>query len=308
MGAQRIDERRIAVIGFGEAGRILAAGWAASGRFDVSAWDILMHDTVARDGMLAAAQERNVAMATSHAAAIRGAGIIVSAVTANSATDVARDAAPSLLPGQIFADINSVSPATKKVNAKVIEQADGVYVDVAVMAPVPPYGLAVPMLLGGAGAEAFASRMQGMGMRLDVVGSEVGAASAIKMCRSVMVKGIEALVVECCLGARRYGVEERVLASLDETFAKLRLTDRADYLVSRVVVHGRRRAAEMREVAATLDEANVTPRMARATAELQDWVADVVRDNAYAYPGDDAFTWQAFADALAASEKKSPRR
>src|SRR5512144_2633045 len=192
---QHIDERRLAVIGFGEAGRILAAGWQASGLFDVSAYDILLDDAAARPPMLAAAEQRRVRMAPTHAKAIAGARIIVSAVTAAASTDVAREAAASLVPGQIFADVNSVSPGTKRLNARLIEGAGGVYVDVAVMAPVPPYGLQVPILLGGAAAADFVARMRPSGMNLEVVADDVGTASAIKMCRSVMVKGLEALFV-----------------------------------------------------------------------------------------------------------------
>ena len=115
--SERIDDRNLAVIGFGEAGRILAAGLAASGRFDVCAYDILVHDPSVRGALLTASVERRVTMAESHREAIRGARVIVSAVTAASSTDVAREAAAALAPGQIFADINSVSPDTKRANA-----------------------------------------------------------------------------------------------------------------------------------------------------------------------------------------------
>ncbi len=155
--ATSLDDRRLAVIGFGEAGRILAAGLAASGRFDVSAYDILVHDPTTRESMLAAAAERRVTIVDSHRAAIAGAQIVVSAVTAGSSIDVVREAASCVAPGQIFADINSVSPGTKRASAKLIDDAGGRYVDVAVMAPVPPYGLKVPILLGGAAARDLAA-------------------------------------------------------------------------------------------------------------------------------------------------------
>ena len=301
----RLDDRRLAVIGFGEAGRILAGGLAASRLFDVSAYDILVQDPAARGAMLAAASERRVTMADTHEAAIAGARIIVSAVTAASSTDVAREAASALAPDQIFADLNSVSPGTKRVNAKLIESARGHYVDVAVMAPVPPYGLKVPILLGGIAARDLAARLAPAGMSLEVVADDVGTASAIKMCRSVMIKGIEALVVECMLGARRYGVEDRVLASLDETFPQMKWDERADYLVSRVVVHGRRRAAEMREVAATLREAGVEALMASATAQCQDRVADLADAAARARAARKDFSWRQFADGVAAATEEA---
>jgi 3-hydroxyisobutyrate dehydrogenase-like beta-hydroxyacid dehydrogenase len=297
---RRIDERSLAVIGFGEAGRILAGGLHASGRFDVCAYDILVRDPEARGPIIAAAVERHVTMAESHREAIRGARIIVSAVTAASSTDVASEAARHLTPGQIFADINSVSPGTKRANAKLIEGAGGHYVDVAVMAPIPPYGLKVPILLGGSSAGDLAARLAPAGMNFEIVASDIGTASAIKMCRSVMIKGMEALVVECLLGARHYGVEDRVLASLEETFPQMKWDARADYLVSRVVVHGRRRAAEMREVAVTIREAGLEPFMASATASCQDRIADLVDAGAGSRAAGDDFSWRGFADAVAA--------
>jgi 3-hydroxyisobutyrate dehydrogenase-like beta-hydroxyacid dehydrogenase len=301
----RIDDRSLAVIGFGEAGRILAGGLRASGRFDVCAYDILVHEPARRSALLAAAVERHVTMAESNREAIRGARIIVSAVTAASSTDVAREAAAALVPGQIFADINSVSPGTKRANAKLIEGAGGYYVDVAVMAPIPPYGLKVPILLGGRKAADLAALLAPAGMSFDIVADGIGTASAIKMCRSVMIKGMEALAVECLLGARHYGVEDRVLASLEDTFPQMKWDERADYLVSRVVVHGRRRAAEMREVAVTIEEAGLEPFMAVATAKCQDRVSDIVDAGAGSRVVGSDFSWRKFADAVAALDRKA---
>ena len=293
------DPRRLALIGFGEAGRILGGAWAQSGAFDVVAYDILVDASDTRDALRAQAQERGVAMAASSHEAVTGAAIVVSAVTATASRDVVRAAAPHLACGALFMDINSVSPYTKRASARDIGRAAADYVDAAVMAPVPPHGIAVPILLGGARAEALASRLRPVGMNVEVVSPDVGYASAIKMCRSVMVKGIEALALECLLAARSYGVEDRVLASLDETFPGLLSGTRADYLVSRIVVHGRRRAAEMREVAATLTEGGVPPRLALATSQHEDWIADLVRDGAIP-AGDRRFAWRVMADAIAA--------
>lgn len=301
----RIDDRSLAVIGFGEAGRILAGGLRASGCFDVCAYDILVHDPARRGALLAAAVERHVTMAESNREAIRGARIIVSAVTAASSTDVARETAAALAPGQFFADINSVSPGTKRANARLIEGAGGHYVDVAVMAPIPPYGLKVPILLGGREAADLVAMLAPAGMNFDIVADDIGTASAIKMCRSVMIKGMEALTVECLLGARHYGVEQRVLASLEETFPQMKWDERADYLVSRVVVHGRRRAAEMREVAVTIREAGLEPFMASATAKCQDRISDIVDAGAGTRAVGSEFSWRKFADAIAALDRKA---
>jgi len=126
-------------------------------------------------------------------------------------------------------------------------------VDVAVMAPVAPYLHKVPCLIGGPGAAALAPRAAALGMKMEFVSAEVGQASAIKMFRSIVVKGLEALLLESMLAASEYEVEARVLASLKETYPGIDWEKLSGYMIERVVSHGKRRAAEMREVAETLE-------------------------------------------------------
>jgi 3-hydroxyisobutyrate dehydrogenase-like beta-hydroxyacid dehydrogenase len=271
-----ISPRRIALIGFGEVGRTFAKGFIAAGWRDIAAFDVLFDNSEAGAKLREAARTLGVASCTSAAAAADGAQIVISAVTATSAIDVAREAGRYLRPGQFFLDINSVSPDTKRSDAAAVTPSGASYVEAAVMAPVAPYGLAVPMLLGGTGAVELAAILAPAGMRMEPVADAIGEASAIKMCRSVMIKGIEALAVECFMTARRYGVEDRIVASLNETFKPLDWEKLAGYLIERVVQHGRRRAAEMREAAETVAAAGLEPAMTSATAVRQDWVADQV--------------------------------
>jgi 3-hydroxyisobutyrate dehydrogenase-like beta-hydroxyacid dehydrogenase len=292
------DPRRVAFIGFGEAGGILARGLAATGRHEVAVYDILLDDPERAEAMRAKARDFGVAERASAAEAAAGARFIFSAVTASSARDVARAAGEYLLPGQILIDINSISPDAKRQNAAAVERAGADYVEAAVMAPVPPQGMMVPILLGGRAASAVKAALDPAGMNLEVVGPVVGEASAIKMCRSIMIKGLEALTVECLLTARLYGVEDRIIASLDKSFPTMGWNDRAGYLIGRVLEHGRRRAAEMREVAGTVSETGLEPLMARAIAERQDWVADQVSGSpALAFADDKA--WREHLDRLA---------
>jgi 3-hydroxyisobutyrate dehydrogenase-like beta-hydroxyacid dehydrogenase len=229
--------------------------------------------------------------------------LVISAVTATSSQDVARDAAPSLRPGQVFLDLNSVSPQTKRRNARAVEASGADYVEAAVMAPVPPQRLAVPMLLGGRRAGPLAAALKALGMNATVVAEEIGTASAIKMCRSIMIKGLEALTVECLFAARRFGAEDAVLTSLDKTFPRMGWSAQLpDYLVSRVAEHGRRRAAEMREVALTLRDVGIVPAMATASAERQDALVRRMADAGVPYVAGETFSWRALADALNASE------
>ena len=168
-------------------------------------------------------------------------------------------------------DVNSVSPGTKQEAARVVASAGGRYVEAAVMASVPPRRIATPMLLGGAHAEAFRAAAQPFGMDLTMFSPEVGRASSVKMCRSVMIKGLEALTTECMLAARHYGVEADVLRTMGDTLPHPDWPGLARYVISRALIHGKRRAEEMREVARTVEDAGVEPLLSRAIAERQDW-------------------------------------
>ncbi|MFI5012445.1 MAG: DUF1932 domain-containing protein [Hyphomicrobiales bacterium] len=269
-----IDPHRIALIGFGEVGLIFGKALVASGRHDVAAYDILVDDRAAAGALRRKAEDAGVALKASAADAARGARIVVSAVTAASARDVAQAAAGYLGAGQLFLDINSVSPETKRANAADVERSGARYVEAAVMAPVPPHGLKVPILLGGSAAPEIVAILGPLGMKLDIASTVIGQASAIKMCRSLMIKGIEALTIECLMTARRYGVEDRITASLGQSFPNMDWEKLAGYMIGRAVQHGRRRAAEMRESASMIAGIGLDPLMASATAAREDFAAD----------------------------------
>jgi 3-hydroxyisobutyrate dehydrogenase-like beta-hydroxyacid dehydrogenase len=294
-----ISLRKIAMIGFGEAGSILGADLAATGR-EVVTYDILLDAPAGRAAMLEKARRAGVQTADTFNAAVKDADLVLCAVTAASSADVALNASKALRAGQIFLDINSCSPATKRANAETVHSSGADYVEAAVMAPVQPQRLKVPMLLGGRRATDMATALTALGMNASPISEEIGVASAVKMCRSIVIKGLEALTVESMLAARRFGAEKEVLASLQGTFPQMGWQDKLpDYLVSRVAEHGRRRAAEMREVAHTLEDVGMAPTMALATAARQDWVIDAMRAHGIKYPHAEPFSWRWLADALA---------
>jgi 3-hydroxyisobutyrate dehydrogenase-like beta-hydroxyacid dehydrogenase len=295
--------RSVALIGFGEAGTILGADLAKQG-LRVATYDILLDSPGTRAAMLARAEAAGVTPRDTHAEAVRGADLVISAVTASAAADVAQEAARHLQPAQSFLDINSVSPETKRGNARAVEASGADYVEAAVMAPVPPQRLKVPTLLGGRRAAELADALNALGMNATAVAEEIGTASAIKMCRSIMIKGLEALTVECLFAARRFGAEDAVLTSLDKTFPSMGwIGTLPDYLVSRVAEHGKRRAAEMREVAQTERDAGLEPTMAVATSARHDALVAALADAGIAYR--EPFSWRALADALAARDGES---
>jgi 3-hydroxyisobutyrate dehydrogenase-like beta-hydroxyacid dehydrogenase len=264
----------IAFIGFGEAGQTIGRGLLAQGA-QLHTYDILFDDSANEGRLKRTAEACGVSVAHDHAAAVAGAGIVFLAVTAASSLAAAKSCLPGLRRGQLFLDINSVSPQRKIETAALVAPTGAAYVDMAVMAPVAPYGHKVPCLVGGPGAEALLPRARALGMKMEFVSAEVGQASAIKMFRSIVIKGLEALVVESMVAASEYKVEERVLASLKETFPSLDWEKLYGYMIERVVSHGKRRAAEMREVAETLKGIGLEPIMAGAIAARQQWLADL---------------------------------
>lgn len=267
MGA--FPSMKIVLLGFGEAGQAFARGWDEPLRSRTVAYDIKLHDHGARDEIAGACAAIGVACVEELSAALAGASHIFSLVTADRANEAASQAAAHLEAGACFLDCNSCSPATKRASQEAIAAAGGRYVDVAVMAPVAAALHRTPLLLSGRHAAEACAALRGFDMRPSVAGDKVGEASAIKMLRSVMVKGLEALTAECMLAARRAGVEDAVLASLQASDPHWNWADRAAYNLERMMVHGERRAAEMEEVANTIAELGLPSRMAQATALWQ---------------------------------------
>jgi len=257
----------IAFIGFGEAGQAIAAGLRETGVERMSAWDILFPQS-AGDQLRRTGQAIGVRCAHSAADVVRDADLIFSAVTAASSIEAAQSVRSNLAGAPYFLDINSVSPGRKQETAKVLGKTAR-YIDVAVIAPIHPARHQTPMLLAGPDAQAVAPTLTSLGMRVSVAGSETGAAAAIKMVRSVMIKGIEALTLECFLAASRAGVIDEVATSMKNNYPGLDWAKIVPYNLERMANHGERRAAEMEEVADTLRELGVEPLMATATVKRQ---------------------------------------
>lgn len=263
----RRNTPRVSFIGFGEAGQAIASGLRETGIERIAAWDILF--PVPEGARLKAAGDKiGVRLASSAADAVRDSDLIISAVTAASSLEAARSVAAHLAGNPYYLDINSVSPGRKQETARLLD-GRARYVDVAVIAPIHPARHKTPLLIAGPYAEAIAPLLREMEMKLSIVPGETGKAAAIKMIRSVMIKGMEALSLECFLAASRAGLLEEVTASLKNNYPTLDFTKIADYNIERMASHGERRAAEMEESAVTLRELGLDPLMVEATVARQ---------------------------------------
>ena len=259
---------KVALVGFGEAARAFAEGWGVMRPSNLSVSD-LRHD----EEIHAAARSCGARFTTNKAEALAGAQVVFCLVTADQALEAAEQSAPFLSPGTLWFDGNSCAPDTKRRAGTVIEAAGGAYVDMAIMSPVHPKKHRVPILLSGPHSLAAQKILEELGMSGTVMGLEIGRASTIKMLRSVMIKGLEALSAECFLAARAAGVEVEVLATLQASDPGFNWAARGAYNLERMIVHGGRRAAEMNEVANTVADLGLSPDMSRATQEWQARIA-----------------------------------
>ncbi len=274
---------RICFIGFGEAGQAMAQGLLEEGLRDegmaqIAAWDILFPEAAGAK-LIEAAHRTGVRVASSAADAVKHAELVIAAVTAASSLDAAQSVVPHLQGRPWYLDVNSVSPGRKQKTAKALGDAAR-YLDVAIVSAIHPARHKSPMMLAGPFAREAEPVLAALGMKTQVVGDKIGDAAAIKMIRSVMIKGIEAVTAECFLAAERAGLLDQVTASLKNNYPTLDWTKVSEYNIERMASHGIRRAAEMREVAETLRELGIEPLMTAGTIERQQQLGELGRQPA----------------------------
>ncbi|WP_028880429.1 NAD(P)-dependent oxidoreductase [Terasakiella pusilla] len=262
---------KVAFIGFGEAASAFAKGFGAGNASKTTAFDIKTEDVdqSIQDSKLADYETASVQGVFSSKLAVTGADVVFSLVTADQANLAADQAVPHLKKGAFFFDCNSCAPDTKRLNARKVEACGARYVDVAIMAPVYPKMHQTPIGISGVHAQDAKVIFDALGMKASIVEGDVGAASSIKMVRSIMMKGLEALFAECVLAGRKAGVEVAVLDSLDKTYPGFDFKEKAAYMLERSMTHGIRRAAELREVAKTVEGLGLSGDMAHATVVWQ---------------------------------------
>jgi len=294
----------VGLVGYGEVGRILAEDLCRQD-VKVMAFDVKLRSDEAGGPLRDHANHHDVRLTASHAELAAQSDLVVSAVTASQAVPVAEACAGTVKRGAWFLDFNSASPGAKQRAAALIDGGGGRYVEGAVMTSIPPYRIRVPLLLGGKDAGELAPLIGALGFNARVASEKLGVASAVKMCRSVMIKGLEAMVIESFTTARAYGVEDAVLASLKETFPGIDWEKQGAYFFQRVIEHGRRRSEEVREVAETVREIGLEPWSSQGTAERQAWMADLADLGLFGERGLEGFArspdWRCEADRILVS-------
>ncbi len=263
----------ICLLGFGEVGQALATDLSKLTGIHLMAYDVLFDDSTSAPSQGIEGIESVVKYASAPEAA-ENCDLIISAVTAAEVLVAARSVAEVISPRTFFLDMNSVSPKTRLKTAKIIESSGGNFVEAAIMSPIEPKRITSPILLGGPHARRFIKAGSSLGFAgATVFSDQVGPASATKMCRSVIIKGMEALFTESMVAARHYGVESDVVESLHNLLQVENWETKARYMISRSIQHGSRRAKEMQEVASTVADAGIDPLMSTACSKRQKWAS-----------------------------------
>lgn len=294
---------KIAFIGFGEAAEAFWTGLDQAEVLAATAYDIKTDsdDPGVRQAMLERYERLAVRGCASLADALAEADLVFSVVTADQASVVANQAAPLLKSGALFLDCNSCAPQTKQASAKAMASGQGCYVDVAVMSPVNPKKNRTPLLLSGDYTEPAKVALDRLNMNATIEPGPVGRASSIKMVRSIMVKGMEALFAECLIAGRLAGVDEAVLASLEASNPGFDGARKGGYNLERMTQHGIRRAAEMEEVCHFLEHLGIADPLSARTVTWQQRLGSLgvtVDENDY----------QASTDRLIESLKLNPMK
>ena len=264
---------RLGLVGYGEIGSTLGAGLRKAGLASVAAYD-----RYAFDGPYAAliqqrAEQAGVTLVRSNQDLADAADLIVSVTPGSVSLQSAAAFAPCLTARHTFVDFASATPKIKIGVAQLIASTGALTGDASIEG-TPKNGYAMPILSSGPAGEQLRDLLNPWGMRIEFVGAELGRASGIKILRSVLIKGIEALTGEMLLAARHYGIDDIVLASASKTLARPWM-DTVESLIPSGVIHAQRRAEELEMSAEAVADAGIEPVMARAVAAHLRWKASL---------------------------------
>ena len=268
-----INQLNLAFVGLGEAATAIISGWGQSRAKQIVGYDLKLDNSATRVEIETRCQELGIVCKSTLKAAIDKADIVFSTVTPDQAITVAEKGANYLRKGVFWFDLNSCAPLSKQIAAKKIEEVGGLYLDVAVMEPVYPKQHLVPLFLSGNSTSQAKPILTALPLNFCIIDGPIGRASSIKMVRSIMVKGMEALTAECTLAATAAGVIDEVLPSLKKGHPHIDVESRATYNFERSIVHGLRRAAEMEEVSKMLRDLGLPNNMSQASSVWQRKIA-----------------------------------
>ncbi|RKI67178.1 NAD(P)-dependent oxidoreductase [bacterium 1xD42-67] len=254
----------IGFIGYGEAAFNISLGLGQEGLSGIRATDAMMDHPVMGVQVHDRAKQAGVALVSSAAEVAQWADVLFAAVPSSFTLDVCREVKDCLRPGQLYIDVSASTPATKEAIWDLIGGTGVLFVDAAMLGSLPKDKHQVPITASGNGASKFQEVMAPHGMKITLAGEKAGAASAIKLVRSIFMKGIASLMIEMLQAADAYGVSDEVVSSISKSMDGIPFTSHLDRLVTGSALHCTRRAAELKGSIAMLSEAELSPEMTTA--------------------------------------------
>ena len=286
----------IGFIGYGEAAFNISLGLGREGVTGIRATDAMMNHEVMGKQVHARAEEAGVTLVNTNKEIAQWADIVFAAVPSSFTMDVCNDIKECLHPGQLYVDVSASTPTTKEAIWEAIKDTGVLFADAAMLGSLPKDKHQVPITASGNGAEKFHELMTPWGMKITLAGEKAGAASAIKLVRSIFMKGIAALMIDTMQAADAYGVSDEIVASIGKSLDGISFQSHLDRLVTGTALHCTRRAAELKGSVAMQEEAGLNPEMTLASKHGHEALAKY--DFAARYVDTKPTRWQEIIEAI----------
>ena len=286
----------IGFIGYGEAAYNITLGLGREGLTGIRATDAMMNHEVMGKQVHTRAEQAGVTLVATNKEIAEWADIVFAAVPSSFTMDVCNDIKDCLRPGQLYVDVSASTPTTKEAIWEAIKDTGVLFADAAMLGSLPKDKHQVPITASGNGAEKFHELMTPWGMKITLAGEKAGAASAIKLVRSIFMKGIAALMIDTMQAADAYGVSDEIVASLSKSLDGIPFQSHLDRLVTGTALHCTRRAAELKGSVAMQEEAGLNPEMTLASKHGHEALAKY--DFAARYVDSKPTRWQEIIEAI----------
>ena len=236
---------KIAILGLGEAGSHFANDLVKMG-INVSGWDPNLQRTL----------DPKVDFATNNSTAVQNADIIFSVNYTSESKGIAQEVMPFLSGGAIYCEMNTSSPSTKQEIESILLPANIRFVDLAIMGPVPPKGIKVPLLASGGSAKLLTKKLAPFQLNLTYLNDKTGDAAGRKLLRSIVYKGVAVVICEAMEAGTQFGLDDYIRTQINSIIGE------NDALIDRFVsgsrTHAKRRMHEMEAVVNMLEGENLS--------------------------------------------------
>jgi len=264
---------RVGFMGFGEAGYHFAKGLTRAGLTGLAAYSRSGARAAAGDPVCARAMDAGVELVKSPRELCRRADIIIAVTPGKNALAALRSARRYLRPDHVYVDASAAAVGAMEKAAALIG-GKAAFADAAILGPVPLEGVRVLMLASGPGAAPFRDALAPYGTNVQVIEGAPGAASAMKLIRSVFMKGLTGLLLESMEAAERCGIRGALEADISRWVDERPFSQVINRFVGSTAVHAERRMHEMADVLALLRALKSSSRMTRATRA---WFREISR-------------------------------